>query len=305
MSQPICFITAIGTPLDEQDHLHEPGLEAHLDDVWQAGMHGILVAGTMGLFQMQLDETYQQLVQRSVELSAGRGQVLVGVGDTSLPRTLARIEWVNRFDVDGVVALTPYFYPFKPAELIDYYRALADASRAPLYLYDLPQLVGWPVPLEVVLEVAKHPNVRGIKCSGPPEYARQIVDQVDRSFRVVIAQPMMVDTFLRGGFTEHLDGVYGLAPRWTLGIAEAVQAGDWELARSRQQRLSELTRLLRSTGVLPAFSALMNARGIPGRFFVKPVRPLGEAERNSFLQQPIVQRLLQEDVPSRTAAVAS
>jgi dihydrodipicolinate synthase/N-acetylneuraminate lyase len=53
------LITAIGTPLDDEENLREEGLALHLDDQWQAGIHGILVAGSMGLMQMLRERTYE------------------------------------------------------------------------------------------------------------------------------------------------------------------------------------------------------------------------------------------------------
>ena len=79
------FITAIGTPVDQQEQLHEEGLEKHLVDQWSSGIHGILVAGTMGMMQLLRDQTYQQLVRRAVKMSKGKGEILVGAGDAACP----------------------------------------------------------------------------------------------------------------------------------------------------------------------------------------------------------------------------
>jgi len=160
------LISAICTPLTEDDSLHIDGLAAHLEDQWRNGIHGVLIGGTMGLMQLLDDATYGDLVRHSVELARGRGEILVGVGDTSFTRTLGRIRCVEQFDVDGVVALAPFFFQLEQAELIAYFKELADQSKKPLYLYDLPQRTRTNLQLKTVLELSKHPNIRGIKCSG-------------------------------------------------------------------------------------------------------------------------------------------
>jgi 4-hydroxy-tetrahydrodipicolinate synthase len=100
------FVSAICAPLTGTDQLHEEGLAAHLDEQWSAGIHGVLVAGTMGLMQLQRDDTYQALCRRSIELTKGRGEIMIGAGDTSLARTLARVEFINSLrHVDGVATL--------------------------------------------------------------------------------------------------------------------------------------------------------------------------------------------------------
>ena len=102
------FITAIGTPLTEDEALHEQGLEAHLADQRNSHIDGILVGGTMGAMQLLTEETYRRLVRRAVELWAGHGEIFVGAGDTGLARTRERILFLNQFQIDGVAVLAPY-----------------------------------------------------------------------------------------------------------------------------------------------------------------------------------------------------
>src|SRR6476646_2011819 len=94
------FISAICTPLAEDESLHVEGLEAHLEDQWQAGISGLLVAGSMGQMQLLADETYRDLIDCCVRFTAGRGELMVGVGDTSFARTRDRIHLAEQFPID-------------------------------------------------------------------------------------------------------------------------------------------------------------------------------------------------------------
>ena len=78
------FITAIGTPLTEDEQLHEEGLEIHLQDQWSHGIGGILIAGSMGAMQLLTDQTYRCLVERSVELSTGCGAIGISASGTTI-----------------------------------------------------------------------------------------------------------------------------------------------------------------------------------------------------------------------------
>ena len=133
------LISAIGTPLTSDEELHIDGLYKHLEEQFAADIDGVLVAGTMGLMQLLADKTYNDLIVHSAKWWKAKGELLVGVGDASYARTVERIRLVNEVPVDGVVVLSPYFVPFSQAELLEYFRSLANASRAPLFLYDLPQ----------------------------------------------------------------------------------------------------------------------------------------------------------------------
>jgi 4-hydroxy-tetrahydrodipicolinate synthase len=295
------IISAIGTPLDDDEMLHEKGLDAHINDQWANGINGLLVAGSMGAMQLLRDDTYEALVRRSVELSRGKGELLVGCGECSYARTRRRIEFLNTQKVDGVVVLAPYFFTFGQQELIDYYTDLANASRAPLYLYDLPQRTRCKIALSTAVALSRHPNIRGIKCSDEPTYARDLRDALhadggeQRRFRTVIAQSGLVDVLIRSGFDEHVDGMFAIAPRWSVEIARSAHRGEWESASEFQRRLSALRNVVVQYGVLPAMTAMLNARGIPGNYAPRPMRPLDAAAREALLAAPALVELLSGD----------
>ena len=291
MSDAPYFFSAVCTPTTDDDGLHHAGLEAHLTDQWDHGIQGILVAGTMGLMQLLTDDVYQQLCRRSLEFSKGRGEVFIGAGDASLARTLARVDFLNTLiGVDGVVVLTPYFISFTQSELIDYFTAVADRSKAPVYLYDLPQRTRSKIELATVRTLIKHPNIRGIKCSDDVVSTRLLIDAVGRETRVVVAQPLLTDVLLRSGINEHLDGLFAIEPKVATAIGQAASRGDWNAATTEQAKLAKLASMLGRFGVFPAVTALLNARGIPGRFGPRPFRMLDEGQKAELLHlmgQPV------------------
>ncbi|QDT41579.1 4-hydroxy-tetrahydrodipicolinate synthase [Gimesia alba] len=287
------MITALGTPLTPEEELHIPGLEAHIHDQLAHGINGFLVAGTMGLMQLLTESTYRQLVEQSVHFNAGKAELLVGVGDTSFVRTRDRIRMVEQFDIDGVVALAPFFLKYSQEDLVDYYLSLAELSSKPLYLYDLPQTTGTKLEVETVLKLAEHPNIHGIKCSDHFVTIRPVLDMMGDEFRVIVAQPNLMDVLLRSGVREHLDGIYGLVPEWIEKMVAATETENWTELALIQQDLSALLRLL-VTPPAPLFStvtAILNMRGIPGNFAPRPMRPLTAGEQTQLAEHPLIQKV--------------
>ena len=291
------IIPAICTPLDQEESLHRSGLEAHLEEQWAVGIPGVLVGGSMGCMQLLRDDTYFDLVRHSVDISRGRGEILVGVGDASFERTRARIQNVDQMDIDGVVVLDPYLFKYSQTELLDYHRTLADISRKPVYIYHLPVRTGAELTFDTVVSLSKHPNIQGIKCTRDEgEWARQIIPLVDDSFRVMAGHGALVDMLIRAGVREHVDGVHSLFPQWTLGIAEAADQGDWDLAAKRQEVLSEFIHsVLSRYPVWPSCTAILNARGIPGNVAPRPMCPLDQQTSEQLLAEPTVMRLQNGD----------
>ncbi len=288
------FINAIGTPLTADEELHDEGLEIQLADLWNHGIDGILVAGSMGAMQLLTDDTYRRLIERSVELSTGKGEVLIGAGDAGFARSRDRIKFINQFKVDGVAVLAPYFWNFSQAELINYYKALADVSNAPIYLYDLPVVTGTKLEIKTVQELSKHPNIAGVKASCNFDDTRQLIDVIDDSFRVIVAQPNLIDVLLHHGVNEHLDGVWGIMPKWTVALGQCAEKGDWEGA-AKYQRMITAGRDLIVKYDFAAFTVMMNARGIPGKFAPSPFAPLNDAQNEELLNTPIMKQLIEED----------
>lgn len=170
---------------------------------------------------------------------------------------------------------------------------MADLSKAPIYLYDLPVRTRSKIAHETAIELSKHPNIRGIKCSDEPAYTRQLRDSIDNEkFRIIMAQPDLVDVFLRYGLAEHLDGMFAIAPRWIVALGRSAEAGLWDDAAQHQRCISALKGVLVEHGVFPTFTVLMNARGIAGSFAPLPFRPLSGGKRDAVLGTPIVQSLL-------------
>ncbi|MBN1943018.1 MAG: dihydrodipicolinate synthase family protein [Phycisphaerae bacterium] len=288
------FITALGTPLTDEEELHEEGLAMHLADQWNHGIDGLLVAGTMGAMQLLRDRTYQQLIEQAVRLSKGKGEVLIGAGDAGFTRSRQRIEYINQFDVDGIAVLAPYFWKFSQELLVDYYRGLADVAKSPLYLYDLPTVTGTKIAMETFLELSKHPNIRGAKLSCDVDFVRQLIDRVDDSFRIIVASPNLVDVLLKHNIREHLDGMWAIVPRWTVALGQCAAKGDWDEATRYQRRITEARDLIIQY-TYSAFTVMMNARGLPGLYSPRPFKPMSDEQKQHVLQLPVMKKLIEED----------
>src|SRR5258708_34007971 len=74
---------------------------------------------------------------------------------------------------------TPHYYKkqMQPPNILAFYRTVADRSPLPVMIYNFPQATGYDIPAELVIELAEHPNLIGIKeSSGDVEKVRKIVE---------------------------------------------------------------------------------------------------------------------------------
>lgn len=289
------FITALGTPLDEEDGLLLEGLDAHLADQARAGIDSLLVGGTMGLMPLLPDQTWRDLVLQAVGRSRGRFELLIGAADVSTARVFDRILFTNTIKgIAGVVVMAPGLIRFTGDELFDFYTDIAKRSCAPVYVYDLEPLTGARLSIDLICRLAEHPNIAGIKLSANvPKAASLRLRLGSDPFRLIIAEAALTDMMVRSGYPEHLDGIYAMCPHWATALAAAAHGDDWESASDYQGLLIAIKELCSSE--LPlwgVFTEIMNQRGIQGKFAPRPIRMLNLAQREQLLNEPIVKHLL-------------
>ena len=159
-------VTALGTPLDRYEDLHEEGMRKQIRMQLAAGVDGLLVLGSMGCMQMLKDEVFVEAVEVTIDEVRGAVPVIVGCGDTSTERTLARVRLAENYPLTGVALIPPFIFRFSQTELHDYFTGVASQTSLPVYPYDNPGLTGHSLEFELVQELARHPNIVGLKASG-------------------------------------------------------------------------------------------------------------------------------------------
>jgi len=283
------FVTALGTPLNEQGDLLEESFRKHIDNQLEYGMDGFLVAGTMGCMPCLKRSTYLKSAQVACDQAAGKAKIMVGVGDNSIEKTSQRIDSLKGLKVDVVVATTPYYYVSTQKDLLYYFTKIADKSPFPLYLYDLPQVTKAKIELQTALKLSQHPNIHGAKCSHDPIYVKILAQMTaGTDFEIIHGQYDFTDVFLIYGVTASVDGFYGIMPSWLKEIKDAYAKKDFEKISQRQLTMTALRNAFIQLNVFPAFTVAMNLLGFEGSFHPSHLAPLHENGK------PKVKKLLQD-----------
>lgn len=131
-----------------------------------AGVAGLVALGTTGE-PSALEAVEQAAVLATILAEADALPVLAGVSGNHLASVRARIAELNELPVAGVLISAPYYIRPSQAGLIDYFTTLADLSRKPVVLYDIPYRTGVRLELETLLTLAAHPRIEAVKdCAG-------------------------------------------------------------------------------------------------------------------------------------------
>lgn len=158
---------AITTPFYPDGRLYLRKLEHNIERYSRTPVSGMAVLGSTGEAVMLSDDESREVLRVARENAAPDKVLLAGVARESLVETLRLAEFAAEQQYDALLVRTPHYYgpAMRPLELMTYYRAIADRAALPIVLYSIPKFTHLEIPLEVVAELAQHPNIIGIKDS--------------------------------------------------------------------------------------------------------------------------------------------
>jgi 4-hydroxy-2-oxoglutarate aldolase len=158
-------------------------LEANMDRYSLTPMSGMVLLGSTGEAVMLSDEESREALRVARHATAPEKVLLAGVGRESVIETLRLADYAAELAYDAVLVRTPHYYrkQMRNREMLTYYQAVADRSPLPVLLYSVPSCTAYDLPIEVVAELAMHPNIVGMKdSSGNVERIAELV-KVTRS----------------------------------------------------------------------------------------------------------------------------
>ncbi|HUN82937.1 MAG TPA: dihydrodipicolinate synthase family protein [Terracidiphilus sp.] len=156
---------AITTPFYSDERVYFRKLEANMARYSRSLLSGMVVLGSTGEAVTLNDAESREVLQTAAAAAAPQKVLIAGVGRESLKSTIELAEAAAEYQYDAVLVRTPIYYaPQMTAEaVLTYYRSVADRSPLPVLLYNIPKFVPYQIPVEIVAELAQHPNIIGIK----------------------------------------------------------------------------------------------------------------------------------------------
>ena len=130
------------------------------------GTDAVIVCGTTGEASTMTYGERMRTIEYCVERVNGRVPVIAGSGSNATPNAIALGRDAERAGADGLLVVTPFYNKATQAGLVKHYIAIADAATKPIILYDVPSRTGVTIAPETYAELAKHPNINGVKEAG-------------------------------------------------------------------------------------------------------------------------------------------
>ena len=263
-----------------------PFLDSELDlaalasncDRWlSTGLRGLVVLGSNGEAPLLDDAESDRVIETVRARVPAERLLIVGVARESTKGTIGAATRATRLGADAVLVRTPSFFKtlLNDEALTTHYTAVADASPAPVILYNFAALTGVSLAVDTVARLAEHPNVVGIKESGSDiGFISTLVDQTPEDFRVLAGSaPALYASLLSGA----AGGVLALAcvvPDLCVQLFDLVSAGRLSEARALQRRVAPLAQLITRVHGVPGLKAALSMVGYIGGEPRPPLRPV-------------------------------
>jgi 4-hydroxy-2-oxoglutarate aldolase len=158
----------ITTPFYPDGRVYHKKLEHNVERYSKTPAAGIVVLGSTGEAIMLSDEERRDVLRTARAACAPHKVLIAGTGAESAIETLRLTEYAADIGYDVALVRTPHFYrpQMQPPNILAFYRTIADRSPIPILIYSVPVFTAYDMPAELVIELAEHPNIIGIKESG-------------------------------------------------------------------------------------------------------------------------------------------
>jgi len=169
----------ITTPFYPDGNVYYKKLEANVERYSRTPVAGIVVLGSTGEALMLSDQEKRDVFKCTRNAASPNKVLVAGTGIESAIETLRFTEYAAELGYDVAMVRTPHYYKkqMAPANMLAFYRTVADRSPIPVIVYNFPQATGYDIPADVMIELAGHPNLIGIKeSSGDVEKVRKMVE---------------------------------------------------------------------------------------------------------------------------------
>ncbi len=170
----------ITTPFYPDGKIYFRKLEQNVEHYSRTPAAGIVVLGSTGEAILLSDEERREALKSARDAASNDKVLIAGTGIESAIETLRLTEYAAELGYDIAMVRTPHYYKAQianPQNMLAFYRFVADRSALPVIIYNFPQATGYDIAAELVMELAEHANIVGIKeSSGSIEKVQKMVE---------------------------------------------------------------------------------------------------------------------------------
>lgn len=274
------ILPPVTTPFSTRGEIQLSSLESNLERYLENGVSGFLLLGSNGEAPHLSEDEKLKVVDCACRTVGGRRPIIVGLSAASLREALNTAESLGRFAIDALLVSAPNYYKNRMTDqaLEGFFTAIADASRVPLLVYNVPQYAGIRISSRLLGSIAAHPKIIGMKdSSGDLGYLQSVKAAVEgASFQIMLGSAQVLGPALSLGVRAAILAVACAFPELPQRLLKThLEGGSIE---SLQSELYEIAMPLTSRFGVAAVKYAMDRAGFDGGQCRLPLLPLSDGE---------------------------
>jgi len=154
---------ALLTPFTADDQVDIAMFEKNLDAQVEAGIHGIIIAGSLGEASTLTLAEKESLVKFSVLKLAGKIPVIMNIAEGATREAVLQAKLAKEWGADGLMLLPPMRYKADDRETVEFFKEVARNTDLPIMIYNNPVDYKIDVTLDMFQELTEFPHINAIK----------------------------------------------------------------------------------------------------------------------------------------------
>jgi dihydrodipicolinate synthase/N-acetylneuraminate lyase len=260
------ILPAMATPINpDSEEVSGPVVEQLVDFLINSGVNGLFVGGSTGEGILLPQDERMMLHETAITAAASRVPVLVHVGANNTRESISLAEHAASISADGIVAVTPFFYPVHDNAILDHFKAISSAApETPFFAYDIPHMAVNGVSPDLLLRMKSDiPSFAGVKCSNPnAQKIRGLLDAASEDVMVLVGNERIALGSLALGAHGLISGLATAIPEPFVSLVKDFSAGRLEQARYNQKLINRLLDPVPAGARIGAIKEMIEQRSI-------------------------------------------
>jgi len=275
---------AITTKFNENGSLDLETFEKNIHTQLDAGIHGIILGGTLGEASTLKNGEKLVLLEKTLELVDGNIPVIINIAEQTTDNAIDAAKDAQKNGAAGLMLLPPMRYKADDRETVEFFKAVAESTELPIMIYNNPIDYGIEVTLDMFEQLAEHDNIQAVKEStrDVTNVTRMINRFGDRFSIMCGVDTLAMETLLLGA-SGWVAGLVCAFPRETVSIFEHCKAGKVDEAAEIYRWFMPLLELDINPKLVQNIKLAEVATGIGTEHVRKPRLKLAGSEREHVL----------------------
>jgi len=233
--------TAVVTPFRD-GNVDFPAFEKLIESQIAAGITGIVAVGTTAESPTLTPDEKHEIIERTIKIAKGRCQVIAGAGTNSTRDSIEAAKFAEKAGADGVLLVAPYYNKPSQEGLFRHFKAIAEATKLPVMLYNIPGRCGVDIGPETVVRLAECcRNIVSIKeASGSVDRVAELRRRLPEKFTILSGDDGLTLPFMAVGAVGVVSVASNLFPSELCSLVHASESGDFKSAEKLHRKMGAI-----------------------------------------------------------------